>query len=109
MTNAAKYNNSIVRTTRAAKAGDWIEYRFTEPLTCREIGLQTGHIHLRRCIMLGGYIEVSYDGKNFTRAVDLYEGGGIVKPIAHVHAVRVVATSCSDAEDQIVIHSLNIK
>ena len=109
ITNAAKYTNSIVRTTRAAKAGDWIEYRFTEPLTCREIGLQTGHIHLRRCIMLGGYIEVSYDGKNFTRAVDLYEGGGIVKPIAPVHAVRVVATSCSDAEDQIVIHSLNIK
>ena len=109
ITNAAKYTNSIVRTTRAAKAGDWIEYRFTEPLTCREIGLQTGHIHLRRCIMLGGYIEVSYDGKNFTRTVDLYEGGGIVKPIAPVHAVRVVATSCSDAEDQIVIHSLNIK
>jgi hexosaminidase len=109
MTNAAKYNNSIVRTTRAAKAGDYVEYRFAEPLTCREIGLQTGHIHLRRCIMLGGYIEVSYDGNRFTRVVDLYEGGGIVKPTAPVHAVRVVATSCSDAEDQIVIHSLNIK
>ena len=109
ITNATKYSNSIVRTTRAAKAGDWIEYRFAEPLTCREVELQTGHIHLRRCIMLGGYIEVSYDGKNFTRVANLYEGGATVKPTAPLHAIRVVATSRSDAEDQIVIQSLKIK
>ena len=109
ISNAAKYSNSIVRTTRAAKAGDWIEYRFTEPLKCREIELQTGHIHLRRCFMLNGYAEVSYDGKNFTRVADLFEGGAIIKPTAAIHAVRAVATGRSDAENQVVIQSLKIK
>lgn len=109
ITNAAKYNGSIVRTTRAAKAGDWIEYRFAEPLNCREIEVQTGHIHLRRCFLLNGYAEVSYDGKNFTRVADLFEGGAIIKPSAAVHAVRVQATGRSDAENQVVIQSLKIK
>ena len=109
LTNATKYTNSIVRTSRAAKAGDWIEYRFTEPLTCREIEVQTGHIHLRRCHLLKGYIEVSYDGKNFTRIADLYEGGATIKPSPALRAIRIVATDRSDAEDQIVIQSLKIK
>jgi hexosaminidase len=109
LTNAAKYNNSIVRTTRAAKAGDWIEYRFTEPLNCREIEVQTGHIHLRRCHLLKGYVEVSHDGKNFTRTAELFEGGATIKPASALRAIRVVSTDRSDAEDQIVIQSLKIK
>ena len=109
LTNAAKYSNSIVRTTRAAKAGDWIEYRFTEPLTCREIEVQTGHIHLRRCHLLKGYVEVSYDGKNFTHTADLYEGGATIKPNSALRAIRIISTDRSDAEDQIVIQSLKIK
>jgi hypothetical protein len=107
--NASKYTNSIVRTTRAAKAGDWIEYRFAEPLTCREIEVQTGHIHLRRCHLLKGYVEVSYDGKSFFRSAELTEGGATIKPTPALHAIRVVATDRSDAEDQIVIQSLKIK
>jgi hypothetical protein len=107
--NASKYTNSIVRTTRAAKAGDWIEYRFAEPLNCREIEVQTGHIHLRRCHLLKGYVEVSYDGKNYSRIAELTEGGATIKPSPALRAIRVVATDRSDAEDQIVIQSLKIK
>lgn len=109
MTNAAKYSNSIVRTTRAAKAGDWIEYRFAEPVSCREIEAMTGHIYLRRCNLLKGYIEVSYDGKTFVKAADFDVAGATIKPTAAVHALKIVATSNSDAEDQIVIQSLKIK
>ena len=109
MTNAAKYSNSIVRTTRAAKAGDWIEYRFAEPVTCREIEVMTGHIHLRRCNLLKGYIEVSYDGKTFVHTADFDVAGAIIKPTAAVRAVKITATSNSDAEDQLVIQSLKIK
>lgn len=109
ISNAAKYSNSIARTTRAAKAGDWIEYRFAEPLTCREIEAQTGHIHLRRCHFLAGYVEVSYDGNNFSRIAELTDGGAIIKPTDAIRALRIVATSRSDAEDQVVIQSLKIK
>ena len=109
ISNAAKYTNSIARTTRAAKAGDWIEYRFTEPLTCREIEAQTGHIHLRRCHFLKGYVEVSYDGKSFVRVAELTDGGAIIRPTAAVVAVKITATDRSDAENQIVIQSLKIK
>ena len=109
MTKAAKYNNSIVRTTRAAKAGDWIEYRFAEPLHCREIEAMTGHIHLRRCCMMKGYIEVSYDGSSFVKVADFDVAGGTIKPTEAIRALRIVATTTSDAEDQIVIQSLKIK
>lgn len=109
LTNAAKYDRSIVRTTRAAKAGDWIEYRFAEPVSCREIEAMTGHIYLRRCNLLKGRVEVSYDGKNFIKAADFDVAGATIKPTAAVRALRIVATSNSDAEDQIVIQSLKIK
>ena len=109
ISNATKYTNSIARTTRAAKAGDWIEYRFAEPLNCRAIEVQTGHIHLRRCHLLKGYVEVSYDGKNYSRIAELTEGGATIKPSPALRAIRVVATDRSDAEDQIVIQSLKIK
>ena len=109
MTNATKYNNSIVRTTRAAKVGDYVEYRFAEPLRCREIEAMTGHIHRRRCNFLKGYIEVSYDGKSFVRIADFDVAGAVIKPTEAIHALRIVATTTSDAEDQVVFQSLKIK
>jgi hypothetical protein len=109
MTNAAKYNNSIVRTTRAAKAGDWVEYRFAEPLNCREIEAMTGHIHLRRCNFMRGYIEVSYDGKSFVKVADFDVAGAVIRPTQAIKALKIVATTTSDAEDQVVFQSLKIK
>ena len=107
--NAASYSNRIARTTRAAHAGDWILYTFAEPLTCRRIEVQTGHIHLRRCHFLAGYTELSYDGTTFTRVADLADGGAVICPDRPVKAVRLIATSRSDAEDNVVISSLLIK
>lgn len=107
--NAASYSNRIARTTRAAHAGDWILYTFAEPLSCRRIEVQTGHIHLRRCHLLAGYAELSYDGTTFTRVADLADGGAVICPDRPVKALRLTATSRSDAEDNVVIPSLLIK
>ncbi len=107
--NAASYSNKIARTTRAAHSGDWILYTFAEPLSCRRIVAQTGHIHLRRCHFLAGYAELSYNGNTFTRIADLTDGGATICPDRPVKAVRLVATSRSDAEDNVVIPSLLIK
>ena len=109
LTNPAKYTNSIARTTRAAKSGDWIEYRFDEPVACREITLQTGHVHLRRCLFLKGYVEILYDGGNWQRIAELHDGGATVKPLGKVRAIKATATHRSDAEDNVVIGPLIIK
>ena len=109
LTNPAKYTNSIARTTRAARKGDWIEYRFAEAINCREITLQTGHVHLRRCLFLKGYVEICYDGHSWERVADLYDGGAKVCPTAKVYAIRAIATDRSDAEDNVVIGPLIIK
>ncbi|MBQ7856951.1 MAG: beta-N-acetylhexosaminidase [Alistipes sp.] len=95
--NVAKYTNATARTTRAAHKGDWIEYRFTKPLSCQEIIAQTGHIHLRRNLLLSGYVEVSYDGKCFERTAELVDGGAVLRPTKPLHALRIVATDRSDA------------
>ena len=107
--NAATYSNRIARTTRAAHAGDWIQYTFAQPLSCRQIEAQTGHIHLCRCHFLAGYVEVSSDGQTFTRVADLVDGGAVFAPHEKIRAVRICATSRSDAEDNVVIQSLKIK
>lgn len=109
ITNAAKYSNSIARTTRAAHAGDWIRYDFAEPVACREIKAQTGHIHLYRCLFLAGHVEISYDGDKFVRTAELHNGGAIICPEKPVKSVRIVADGNSDAEDDVVIQSLRIK
>ena len=107
--NAAKYTNSIARTTRAAHSGDWIRYDFAEPVSCREIKAQTGHIHLYRCLFLDGHVEISYDGDKFVRAAELHNGGAVIRPEKPVKSVRIVADGNSDAEDNVVIQSLKIK
>lgn len=109
ITNAAKYTNSIARTTRAAHTGDWIRYDFAEPVACREIKAQTGHIHLYRCLFLDGHVDVSYDGENFVRAAELHNGGATIHPDKPVKSVRIIADGNSDAEDNVVIQSLRIK
>lgn len=105
----AKYGSTVVRTTRAARKGDWIEYRFAAPLSCREVAVQTGHIHLRRNLFLAGYVEVSYDGERFERVADLVDGGAAITPTKELHALRVVATTRSDAEYNVVIAPLRIR
>ena len=107
--NVEKYGNKIARTSRPAKRGDWIEYRFAEPLTCREILARTGHIHLRRCHFMKGWVELSYDGTTFERVADLSDGGAVVKPRQGVMVLRIVADSRSDAEPDVVIQPLQIR
>lgn len=107
--NAATYSNKIARTTRAAHAGDWIAYSFAEPMSCRKIEVQTGHIHLRRCLFLAGHVEISEDGKTFVRAAELHNGGAVICPDKPLTAIRIVADGNSDAEDNVVIQSLKIK
>ena len=96
-------------STRAAKAGDCINFAFKEPLKASYIKITTGHKHLYRRLIYNGHIEVSYDGQNFTNIGNLLNGQFILRPDKNIYALRIVADGISDAEEYVVIQPLEIK
>ena len=96
-------------TTRAAKAGDWVEYTFKEPLEASYIKVTMGYKHLYRRLIYNGHIEVSYDGETFVREGNLSNGLYILRPKKNICAIRVVADGISDAEEYVIIQPLEIK
>ena len=96
-------------TTRAAKAGDWVEYTFKEPLEASYVKVTMGYKHLYRRLIYNGHIEVSYDGETFVREGNLSNGLYILRPKKNICAIRVVADGISDAEEYVIIQPLEIK
>lgn len=92
--NVDRYR-TFARTARTCRPEDWILYRFAEPVRCREIYLQTGHLQLPKTIVTTGYAEISYDGQHFERVADLEQGSVRLYPERPVRAVRIVST-CED-------------
>ena len=92
--NVERYR-TFARTARTCREGDWILYRFSEPVHCRELFLQTGHLQLPKTIVTTGYAEISFDGEHFERADELVQGSVTLHPDRPIRAVRIVST-CSD-------------
>lgn len=96
-------------TTRTHHEGDWFQFTFTAPLICREILLQTGYLHLPRCIVWGSRVELSYDGFTFFEVGELTAGAITIRPEMPLKAIRVTATSTGNGEERVIIQSLKIK
>ena len=96
-------------TTRAAKAGDWVEFTFKEPLKASYIKVTMGYKHLYRRLIYKGHVEVSYDGQNFVRLGNLLNGLFVLHSQEDVYALRVVSDGISDAEEYVIIQPLEIK
>ena len=96
-------------STRAAKAGDWVEFTFKEPLDASYIKITMGYKHLYRRLIYKGHVEVSYDGQTFVRVGNLLNGLFILRPEKNVYAIRVVSDGISDAEEYVIIQPLEIK
>jgi hexosaminidase len=96
-------------TTRAAKAGDWVEFTFKEPLKASYIKVTMGYKHLYRRLIYKGHVEISYDGQNFVRVGNLLNGLFVLHPQEDVYALRVVSDGISDAEEYVIIQPLEIK
>ena len=98
------------RTTRCAKAGDWVLFKFASPVKCSYLKVATGYSHLRRCLIYNGVVEVSYDGTTFVKAGNLNNGALEIRPKSKaIHSLRIVAKGISDAEDKVIIQPLVIK
>ena len=100
----------ISRTTRAAKRGDWIEFRFKEPVRASYIKVTTGYAYMYRRLITNGHVEVCYDDENFDKAGNLHNGNIILRPKnRELIAIRIVADGVSDAENGIMIQPLEIR
>ncbi|MEG1885493.1 MAG: family 20 glycosylhydrolase [Alistipes sp.] len=86
---------TFARTQRACGQGDQINYTFATPVRCREIYLQTGNLQLPKTIVTTGYVEVSPDGKTFTKVGELEKGSITLRPTQAVKAIRIIST-CDD-------------
>ena len=96
-------------STRAAKAGDWVEFAFKEPLKASYIKITMGYKHLYRRLIYKGHVEVSYDGETFVRVGNLLNGLFVLRPEENIYVIRVVSDGISDAEEYVIIQPLEIK
>ena len=104
-TNAEGYGR-ISRTARVGREGDWILYTFEEAVSCRRMEVRTGNLQLPRFIFNAGYMELSYDGKTFSRVCDLKCGGGVIEnPSKPIKAVRITCTESGNGADFVTIQA----
>lgn len=83
----------LARTARAADVGDWVEFRFEQPVACRRMKVATGNFQLPRYIFESGYVEVSYDGMTYHRVGELECGVYMIEnPAEAIKAVRITCT-----------------
>lgn len=97
-------------TTRAAREGDWVEFRFEKPVKCSYLKVKTGYDHLRRCLIYNGHIEVKYQGKSLVQSYALHNGEYELRTKGRaIESLRIVADGVSDAESKVIIQPLIIK
>lgn len=84
----------LARSARAGKVGDWVQFTFAMPVSCRRMQVATGNFQLPRFIFEDGYAEISYDGVEFHYAGTMSNGMFVVnEPLYPVKAIRLVCTS----------------
>ncbi len=85
------------RVNRRSHAGDYVLYTFKEPVECRKITVETGVPDITFYSVTDGYVEYSYNGKEFIKGEEFVYGTAVIKPKERVKAVRIVFTGESDA------------
>lgn len=100
----AENYESIARTKRAARIGDWVAFSFDEPVVCRSMKIATGNMQLPRFIIERGRVYVSYDGDKFSYVGDLKDGAYIIEnPSQPIKAVRILSMSYGNGAEWVSI------
>jgi hypothetical protein len=98
------------QTTSSAKKGDWVEFRFDEPVKCTYLCIATGFEHMQASLIYDGHLEVCYDGEEFVNVGALDHGYFVLQPKNRpIHALRVVSDGISGGAGRIDIQPLIIK
>ena len=88
--------NKVARTDRAIQAGDYLTYRFDEPVDCGRITVETGRPNITFYGVTYGYVEYSTDGTNYTKAGEFEYNTVSFLPQGPVKSVRIVITDVND-------------
>ncbi len=98
MEHITNYNfKKCLRVSRAAVKGDWVLYNFKEAVECKSIKVETGMPNITFYSVTDGYVEYSYNGKDFIKGEEFVNGIANIKPEKPVKAVRIIVTNTSDA------------
>lgn len=98
MKNIGDYNfNSYWRTDRTGKAGDYIVYNFNEAVDCSKITLITGIPNIDLYGITDGYVEYTYNGKDWIKGEEFTDNKAVILPDSPVKSVRIVFTNSTDA------------
>lgn len=105
----ADYNpTTYSRSTQACQTGDFLQYNFTDPVTCRAIIVRTGIPNITRYIVTQGEVSYSHDGHNFVDAGVLDDNGcATIQPSIPVKAVRINITG-DNGESIVAFQDLQI-
>ncbi len=95
--NITDYNfKKYWRTDRTGKAGDYVIYKFKEPVECKNILVETGIPDIDLYGVTDGYLEYSYDGENWIKGEDIIENRASIIPDKKVKAVKIILTDSTD-------------
>ncbi len=97
ISNATSYDfDKNWRTTRKGKAGDYTIYKFKEPVDCKKITIETGNSNISFYSVTDGYVEYSYDGKNWIKGEQFVNGIAEITPEKPVKEVKIIFTGGTD-------------
>lgn len=85
------------RSDRRAAEGDNVTFTFAAPVKCSKIMVRSGIPDITLYGVTDGYVEYSYDGKNFIKGDDIMDNNATIVPEKPVAAIRIVITASNDA------------
>lgn len=85
------------RINRRSQTGDYVLYTFEQPVECSKITVETGIPNITFYSVTDGYVEYSYNGKDFIKGEEFVYGTAVIEPKDRVKAVKIVFTGMSDA------------
>src|SRR5574344_357734 len=96
--NVTTYDfNKIVKTVEKVKAGNYFTYIFKDPVKCNTITINTGYTDIPFYGVSDGYIEYTYDGKNYIKGENFHHYSATIKNIQKpIKAVRIIITYPND-------------
>ena len=98
ITNITTYDfKKYWRVNRRSKEGDYVVYKFKNPVECSKITVETGIPNITFYNVTDGYVEYSYNGRDFIKGDEFIDGVAVIKPTDKVKAVRIKFTGMSDA------------
>lgn len=89
--------NTAFRSSRKVAAGEYLIFRFEEPIKVERLTVTTGLPKIEFYGITNGYAEYSLDGINYEGSVEFKDYKSTLYPKKEIKSVRIVISSTNDA------------